>query len=288
MKKGFKLFLTLLLVFALALTGCSGSQDNAQQQPGQEEEQQQPAEEATSEDTSWEDIKARGYYIVGLDDSFPPMGFRDEKNEIVGFDIDMAKEAAKKMGIEVRFQPVVWTNAIMELNNKNVDVIWNGMTITEERIQKINFSKPYLANRLIIITQSDSAINSKADLAGKKVAVQAGSSAAEAVNADAETLATFGELVEFGTYTEALMDVNAGRMDAVIIDEVVGRYYIAKEPDLYKVLDDHFGAEEYGVGFRKSDAAFQAELQKALDAMNEDGTAKAISEKWFGADMVLK
>jgi len=288
MKKGTILFLTLLLVFTLALTGCFGSQNNAAQQPAQQNEQQDEQQPAENKDTSWEDIKARGYFIVGLDDSFPPMGFRDEKNEIVGFDIDLAKAAAEKMGIEVKFQPIVWTNAIMELNNKNVDVIWNGMTITEERKQKINFSKPYLANRLIIITQADSPINTKADLAGKKVAVQAGSSAADAVKADPEALKSFGELVEFGTYTEALMDVSAGRMDAVIIDEVVGRYYIAKEPTRYKVLEDHYGSEEYGIGFRKSDAAFQAELQKAVDALIEDGTAKAISEKWFGADIVLK
>jgi len=288
MKKGTILFLTLLLVFTLALTGCFGSQNNAAQQPAQQNEQQDEQQPAENKDTSWEDIKARGYFIVGLDDSFPPMGFRDEKNEIVGFDIDLAKAAAEKMGIEVKFQPIVWTNAILELNNKNVDVIWNGMTITEERKQKINFSKPYLANRLIIITQADSPINTKADLAGKKVAVQAGSSAADAVKADPEALKSFGELVEFGTYTEALMDVSAGRMDAVIIDEVVGRYYIAKEPTRYKVLEDHYGSEEYGIGFRKSDAAFQAELQKAVDALIEDGTAKAISEKWFGADIVLK
>ena len=286
MKKRVTLFLALLLVLALALTGCSGSQSNAPQQPAQQNEQQN--EQRQPADTSWEDIKARGYFIVGLDDSFPPMGFRDEKNEIVGFDIDLAKEAAKKMGIEVKFQPVVWANAIMELNNKNVDVIWNGMTITDERKEKINFSKPYLANRLIIITQANSPINTKADLTGKKVAVQAGSSAADAVKADPEALKSFGELVEFGTYTEALLDVSAGRMDAVIIDEVVGRYYIAREPNRYKVLEDHYGSEEYGIGFRKSDAAFQAELQKAVDALIEDGTAKAISEKWFGADIVLK
>ena len=288
MKKGTILFLTLLLVFTLALTGCFGSQNNAAQQPAQQNEQQDEQQPAENKDTSWEDIKARGYFIVGLDDSFPPMGFRDEKNEIVGFDIDLAKAAAEKMGIEVKFQPIVWTNAIMELNNKNVDVIWNDMTITDERKQKINFSKPYLTNRLIIITQADSPINTKADLAGKKVAVQAGSSAADAVKADPEALKSFGELVEFGTYTEALMDVSAGRMDAVIIDEVVGRYYIAKEPTRYKVLEDHYGSEQYGIGFRKSDAAFQAELQKAVDALIEDGTAKAISEKWFGADIVLK
>lgn len=277
MKKSFVIALTVILVLALALTGCSSPKpaDN------------QPADNA-SQDTSWDDIKAKGYFTVGLDDSFPPMGFRDEKGEIVGFDIDMAKKAAEKMGVDVKFQPVVWSGIIMELDNKNIDLVWNGMTITAERQEKINFSKPYLANQQIIIVKKDSAIKTKADLAGKKVAVQAGSSAVDAVKAEEAIYKSLGDLVEFGNYTEALMDVNVGRMDAVVIDEVVGRYYIAKEPSLYTVLEDNFGSEEYGIGIRKTDAAFQAELQKAIDAMIADGSAKEISEKWFGEDIVLK
>lgn len=282
MKKSFLVVLTVILVLALALTGCA-SQKPAEQKPAE----QKPADTAPA-DKSWEEIKTKGYFTVGLDDSYPPMGFRDEKNEIVGFDIDMAKKAAEKMGVQVKFQPVVWSGVIMELNNKNIDLIWNGMSITDARKKEINFSKPYLDNRQIIITKSDSPIKTKADLAGKKVATQAGSSSIDALKKDEATLKTFKELVEFATFTEALLDVNAGRMDAVVIDEVVGRYYIAKDPSKYKVLDDNFGSEEYGIGIRKTDTAFQAELQKALDTMNTDGTAKEISEKWFGKDIVLK
>lgn len=280
MKKSFAIVLTVILVLALAVTGCS-SKAPAPQQPAP-----QPADN-TPKDTSWDDIKAKGYFTVGLDDAYPPMGFRDEKGEIVGFDIDLAKKAAEKMGIQVKFQPVVWANVIMELNNKNIDVVWNGMTITAERKEKINFSKPYLANRQIVITQKGSAIKTKADLSGKKIATQAGSSSVDAVKAD-PSFKTFKELVEFGTFTEAMMDLSTGRVEAVVIDEVVGRYYISKKPDDFKVLEENYGAEEYGIGIRKSDAAFQAELQKAIDAMIADGSAKEISQKWFGADIVLK
>lgn len=279
MKKSFVVFLTVLLVLALALTGCSSPAPAAK-----------PAENATPaapKDTSWDDVKAKGYFVVGLDDAYPPMGFRDEKGEIVGFDIDMAKATAAKMGVQVKFQPVVWTNVIMELTNKNIDMIWNGMTITAERKEKINFSKPYLNNRLIIVTKADSKLKSKADLAGKKVAVQSGSSAEDAVKKESATL-KLGEMVGFADYPSALMDVSAGRIDAVVIDEVVGRYYIAKKPGMYQVMEDNFGGEEYGIGIRKTDAAFQAELQKAIDAMNADGTSKTISEKWFGTDIVVK
>ncbi|MGI6450453.1 MAG: amino acid ABC transporter substrate-binding protein [Desulfitobacteriia bacterium] len=280
MKKGFVLVLSVILVLALAMSGCA-SQQPAEPAPNDQE----PAE---TTDTSWDDIKAKGYFTVGLDDSFPPMGFRDDKGEIVGFDIDMAKKAAEKMGVDVKFQPCVWSGIIMELNNKNIDVVWNGMTITAERQAQINFSKPYLANRQIVIVTKDSPIKTKADLAGKKVAVQGGSTAVGAVKADEATFKTIGELVEFGNNTEALMDVKVGRMDAIVIDEVVGKYYLTKEPNVYTVLEEDFGSEEYGIGIRKTDEAFRAELQKAIDDMIADGSAKEISEKWFGEDIVLK
>lgn len=271
MNKSFVVLLIIFLALALAFTGCA----------------QKPADPAAG-DTSWKDIQAKGYMVVGLDDSFPPMGFRDEKGEIVGFDIDMAKRAAEVMGIEAKFQPVVWAGIIMELNNKNIDLVWNGMTITAERQEAINFTKPYLANRQIIVVQKDSAINSKADLDGNKIALQAGSSAVGAVKSDEATFNSLAGMVEFPNNTEALLDLAAGRVSAVVVDEIVGRYYIAKKPDLYRVLEDNFGDEEFGIGIRKSDDAFRAELQKAIDTMITDGSAKAISEKWFGEDIVLK
>lgn len=272
MKKSSVVLLTIILALALAFTGCAS---------------QKPNESATG-DTSWEDIKAKGYMTVGLDDSFPPMGFRDEKGEIVGFDIDMAKRVAEVMGIEAKFQPVVWAGIIMELNNKNIDLVWNGMTITPKRQEAINFTKPYLANRQIIVVQKDSAISNKADLAGKKIAVQAGSSAVDAVKSDEASFNSLEGMVEFPNNTEALLDLAAGRVSAVVVDEVVGKYYITKKPDMYKVIEDNFGNEEFGVGIRKSDDAFRAELQKAIDTMVADGSAKEISEKWFGEDIVLK
>lgn len=272
MKKSFVVLLTIILVLALAFTGCTS---------------QKPSEPAAG-DTSWEDIQAKGYMTVGLDDSFPPMGFRDEKGEIVGFDIDMAKRAAEIMGIEAKFQPVVWSGIIMELNNNNIDLVWNGMTITAERQEAISFTKPYLANRQIIVVQKDSDISNKADLAGKKIALQAGSSAVDAVKSDEATFNSLEGMVEFPNNTEALLDLAAGRVSAVVVDEIVGRYYIAKKPDMYEVIEDNFGDEEFGIGIRKSDDAFRAELQKAIDSMIADGSAKEISEKWFGEDIVLK
>lgn len=224
--------------------------------------------------------------VVGLDDNFPPMGFRDENNQIVGFDIDMAKEAAKRAGLEVEFKPIDWSSKEAELNGKRVDVLWNGLTITEKRKESIAFTKPYMENHQIIIVNANSPIKSKADLAGQVVGTQDGSSSVEAIEKEAAVLQSFKELKKYGDNVAALMDLKAGRLSAVVVDEVVGRYYIAKKPGEYTVLTDHFGAEEYGVGLRKDDKQLLEKIQKALDDMKQDGASAAISQKWFGAEIV--
>ncbi len=226
--------------------------------------------------------------VVGLDDNFPPMGFRDEKNELVGFDIDLAREAGKRLGAEVSFKPIDWNAKEAELNGKRVDVLWNGLTITEERKANILFTTPYLENRQIVVVVDKSPIKTKAELAGKVVGVQDGSSAVEAVQKDAATAKSIKELKKFPDNVTALMDLSAGRLDALVVDEVVGRYYAAKKPGEYRVLDENFGTEDYGVGTRKDDKELMAKIQKAMDDMKTDGAAAAISTKWFGKDIIKK
>jgi polar amino acid transport system substrate-binding protein len=226
--------------------------------------------------------------VVGLDDNFPPMGFRDEQNTLVGFDIDLAREAGKRLGAEVRFKPIDWNAKEAELNGKRVDVLWNGLTITDARKEKILFTTPYLENRQIIVVPEASSLRTKADLAGKVVGVQEGSSAIEAIERDAATAKSLKELKKFGDNVTALMDVRAGRLDALVVDEVVGRYYTARKPGEYRVLDENFGTEDYGVGTRKDDVELMARLQKTLDEMKNDGSAAAISTKWFGKDIIKK
>jgi len=226
--------------------------------------------------------------VIGLDDNFPPMGFHDDKNELIGFDIDLAKEAGKRLGVEVTFKPIDWSAKEAELNGNRIDVLWNGLTITEERKANILFTKPYLENRQIVVVTDKSAITSKAQLKGKVVGVQDGSSAVEAVQKDEATAKSIKELKKFGDNVTALMDLSAGRLDALVLDEIVGRYYIAKNPRDYRVLEDNFGTEEYGVGTRKGDTELSAKLDKALDDMKADGTAAKISTQWFGKDIIKK
>ena len=226
--------------------------------------------------------------VIGLDDHFPPMGFRDDKNEIVGFDIDLAQEAGKRLGLAVTFKPIDWSAKEAELNGKRIDVLWNGLTITEERKANILFTKPYLENRQIVIVTSKSPIQNKSGLVSRIVGVQEGSSAVDAVGRDAATAKTIKELKQYSDNVTALMDLSAGRLDAIVMDEIVGRYYTSKKPGEYRILDENFGAEEYGVGVRKNDTDLAGRLDKALDEMKADGSAAAISRKWFGKDILKK
>lgn len=186
--------------------------------------------EASADDTSLQKIKDKGTLILGLDDTFPPMGFRDENNNVVGFDIDLAKEVATRLGVELVIQPIDWDAQIMELNSGKVDCLWNGLSVTDERIENMFLAKPYLANKQIIIVPASSGITSKDMLEGKVVGLQKGSSALIALNAD-PIGAKVGEVKEYPENVSAFMDLKAGRVDVFVVDEVVGRYIISNDAE---------------------------------------------------------
>ena len=229
--------------------------------------------------------------VLGFDDTFVPMGFKDSNGEYVGFDIDLAKAISEKLNKEIEFQPIDWSMKETELKNGNIDFIWNGYSITDERKEKVEFSIPYLNNRQVIITLSDSEINSKVDLKDKVVGAQNQSSAVDAIEADGDTITTFkdGKVVTFETNNEALMDLEAGRLDAVVADEILAKYYTKQRgAEKYKILSEDFGAEAYAIGMRKEDKDLVNEFNKAFNELVEDGTAGDISVKWFGEDITAK
>jgi len=238
-------------------------------------------------DTSLTDVKEKAVFVLGLDDSFPPMGFRDEKGGIVGFDIDLAREVCLRMGVELKLQPIDWDAKILDLNSRDIDAIWNGLTITDERKESITFSKPYIANRQIIIVKSGSGIDTITGLSGKKVGLQLGSSAENAVLSHAGAAESFAEMAKYQDNVQALMDLEVGRIDAVVVDEILGRYYISKKPGMFTVAAEAFAEEQYGIGFRLGELALAAEVDRILDEMDKDGTAGKISVKWFGEDVLL-
>ncbi|MEK4012728.1 amino acid ABC transporter substrate-binding protein [Peribacillus sp. FSL M8-0224] len=225
--------------------------------------------------------------VIGIDDKFAPMGFRDENNKITGFDIDYAKAAAEKMGVKVKFQPIDWKTKESELSSGRIDLIWNGYTITDERKEKVLFTKPYLKNAQVVVTREDSKLTKLDDLKGKVVGLQSLSSASDALNAN-PIQSKIKTITEFSDNVLALSDLKSGRVDAVVIDEVVIKYYMSKEKETFKILDESLVPEEYGVGVKKGNEDLLKQLQGALDELNEDGTAAKISEKWFGENKVLK
>lgn len=224
--------------------------------------------------------------VIGIDDKFAPMGFRDENNKIVGFDIDLANAASEKMEKKVKFQPIDWSTKEAELSSGRIDLIWNGYTITDDRKKKVLFTKPYLKNAQVVVTLADSKLTTLDDLNGKVVGLQTLSSASDALEA-APIRSKIKTVTEFADNVQALTDLKSGRLDAVVIDEIVINYYMTKEKEAFKVLDESLAPEEYGIGVKKGNEALLEKLQKALDEMNEDGTAEGISKKWFGENKVL-
>ena len=222
--------------------------------------------------------------VIGLDDTFVPMGFRDENGKLTGFDVDLATAALTNLGYEFEFQPINWDMKETELNSSKIDAIWNGYTNTPERAKKVALTNSYMNNTQAIITLSDSLINSKADLKDKTIATQIASSSLDAINKD-NTIVTAikdGQPILFDTYNEAFMDLEAGRVDAVVADEILARYYISKkDSSKYKVLEDNLANEEYCVGVRKDDTELLDALNSEFAKMKESGQFAEIKDKWF-------
>lgn len=224
---------------------------------------------------------------LGLDASFPPLGFEDENGEIVGFDIDLAKAVCDYYGIELECIPIEWDNKDAELQSGNIDCIWNGLTVTKERQETYCMSRPYLGNRQVVIVPEGSSIVSLADLAGKKIALQSDSSASEALEANEEVNASIGEKVELLDNLTAIMDLKSGNVDAVIMDEVVASYVISTSGDPLVILEESLAPEQYAIGFAKENTELCRAVEDALTVLKEDGTLKAISEEWFGEDKII-
>lgn len=266
-----KKFLTAaLLLVTMVFTGCGGGNEPAKTDG---------------------DAKEVTKITIGLDDEYAPMGFKDEQNQIVGFDVDLAKEAAKRLGTEVEFKAIDWNSKEAELKSGRIDIIWNGLDITPERQQNMLFSAPYMDNRQIVFVKAgnDQGITTEADLAGKAVGTQAGSTAETYIDSAEGLRDSFSEFKTYGDYVSAFMDLENGRIDALVCDEIVGRYAMSKQDGKFDALNVTVGpVSEFGIAFRKDDTELRDKVQGVFDEMAKDGTAGKISEQWFGADLIKK
>lgn len=220
--------------------------------------------------------------VVGFDSEFPPYGYKDDNGEYVGFDLDLAQEVCNRNNWTLVKQPIDWDAKDSELSSGTIDCIWNGFTING-REDKYLWSKPYIDNKQVIVTKSNSGINSLSDLKGKQVETQKDSSALSALEGDQKPLAdTFKQLVQIADYNTAFLDLDAGTCDAVAMDIGVAQYQVNSKsnPSDYKILDEEISSEQYGIGFKKGNEQLRDKIQQTLDEMEADGTIAKIASKY--------
>jgi len=241
-----------------------------------------------NKDSDWGYIKDKGTLVVGLDDTFAPMGFRDKNDKLVGFDIDLAKAVGKQLDIKVKFKPIDWDAKYSELKAKNIDCIWNGMSATPERQKKLSLSKKYLNNKIIIMTYDKNVkIASAKDLKNYNIGTQADSAALETMQSNDKYDTFKKKIKEYKSYDDALLDMKAGRLDCIVIDQVLGQYKNKKLGGTLNECDYNFGNDFYAIGFRKDDKELTSKVNDALKATIDSGEAAKISKKWFGKNIVI-
>ncbi|MBQ8012733.1 MAG: amino acid ABC transporter substrate-binding protein [Oscillospiraceae bacterium] len=242
------------------------------------------ASNTSGEDNSLKNVQDAGKLVLGLDATFKPMGFTDENDQIVGFDIDVAEEVCSRMGIELELYSVNWDTKEQDLNAGTIDCIWNGLSVSEERKQMMLMSEPYMNNEMVFVVNGKSDITALSDLSDAKIGVQNGSTALEILNAS-EVVANGAVPVELATNVEALQQLELDMVDAVFLDSVVANYEIVSTGKDYKVLEEGLSSEEYAIGFRLGDQALCDEVTKTLKEMVADGKLAEISTEWFGSDV---
>ena len=277
----------LVSIMTMSLAACSGGAVSAPAETKAESTEAKTEAAETTEKAAEAEGETKvegGTLIVGFDQDFPPMGFMGDDGEYTGFDLELAQEAAKRLGLEYKPQPIAWDAKDMELESGNIDCIWNGFTMTG-REDGYTWSEPYMENSQVFVVAGDSGIKSQADLVGKVVECQVDSSAEAALKEVPDLTATFAQLLTTADYNTAFMDLEQGAVDAIAMDVVVAGYQISQRNADFVILEDSLAAEEYAIGFKKGNTELKDKVQGALEEMAADGTLKTISEKWFGKDI---
>ena len=247
----------------LGLAGCSSNGNSSTADSSATAGNSTSVTESKAEgDNSLQKVKDAGQFILGLDATFKPMGYTDENGEIVGFD-----------------------TLTTDLNVGKCDCIWNGLSINEERQEKMNLSEPYMKNAMVFVVKGDSTVAKMDDLKGKKISVQNGSSAQTILENSA--IKDDITISPIATNVEALQQLELGVVDVVFLDEVVADYEIKNSGKDYKKLAEGLEEEQYAIAFRKNDQALRDAVQKTLSEMKADGKLGEISTKWFGSDITI-
>ncbi len=249
-------------------------------------------------ESDWAYIQEKGKLTIGIT-LFAPINYYDENNELIGFDTELAKAVCEKLGVEVEFIEINWDSKEIELNSKNIDAIWNGMCITEERKENMSMSRPYLYNTQAMVMKADKEADIMADIAGKYVVAEQGSTGEgklQGTIADDDTVVvSAAEYFKDANYTavdsmaKALMEVKSGIADVALVDSVCALAMVGEGTDyddLTVNLDNNFGLQEYGIGFRTGSDVTEL-VNNAIIELTKDGTVTQIAEKYGLTDMLV-
>lgn len=264
MKK--KIIVFLILLSTLALTACSNV-----------------TKKADTQDT-WNKIESKKEVVIGLDDSFVPMGFVKKNGQLTGYDLDLAKEVFDLYGIKVSFQTIDWSMNVTELQNGTIDLIWNGYSITSQRKKKLAFSRPYLKNRQVLVVRKASKITNFKQMKDKSVGIQTGSTAQQWYESDQKVFHAKNEVL-YDQIPNSFLDLNAGRIQGIFLDEVYANYYLShlKNKNDYRVIENNqIPADYFAVGIRKGDKTLKKKINRGLKALQKNGKLEKLNEKWFG------
>jgi len=222
-------------------------------------------------------IKKRGKLIVGTEPTFPPFEFVNEKNQVVGFDIDIANELAKRLGVKLEIVNLPFDSLIPALLQGKIDLIIAGMTITEERAKVVDFSKPYFEANQAIVVRKDGKFEPKKleELVGKKVAVQLGTTG-DLVVSEINGV----QVVRFQKFTDAFLELQNGRVNAVVLDEAPAKAYVKKFPKFLISAVVNTG-ETYGIAVKKGNKELLNFVNQTLDILKSSGTYNKLIQKWF-------
>lgn len=236
-----------------------------------------------------EEAKGDDKLVIGLDDAFAPMGFRDENGDLVGFDIDLANAVGEDLGMEVEFKPIDWNAKDMELKSGNIDCVWNGMSITPDRKENMSLSNKYLNNKIVLMSLESGSVDvtKPEELANLKIGTQVDSSALEMLKKNECYDQFAANISEYDTYDSAIMDLKAGRVDVIAVDQVLGNYTNKNLGGEMKECTYSLGDDFYVIGFAKDNEALRDKVNDAIKAVIDNGKAEEISKTWFGKNIVV-
>lgn len=237
----------------------------------------------------WSRIKKSGKLNIGVDDSFVPMDFRKKNGQLVGYDVDLSRAVCKVLGLKPNFQSIDWSMKETELKNGTIDVIWNGYTATPARQKREAFSRVYERSGQSLVVKKNSGINSFADMKGKKVGLQEGSTAYTDFYKFPQKLKNYiaGKPVLYQDNDSAFMDLKAGRIQGVLSGTDYAGYYaknLAKSKQYKLIGSAVFPQDRVAVGMRKGDKTLVKKINYALGVLQKNGTLRKINEKWLGID----